>query len=63
MPEKICFAGHTHQLKLGLLDESGASALHPCPGENLALDENTRYLINVGGVGQPRDGNPEAPNM
>lgn len=59
LPEKICFVGHTHQLQLGLLDDTGASR-SPLPKGELALDKGTRYLINVGGVGQPRDGNPDA---
>ena len=30
------------------------------PGASLTLDDASRYLINPGSVGQPRDGNPDA---
>ena len=30
------------------------------PGASLTLDAASRYLINPGSVGQPRDGNPDA---
>jgi predicted phosphodiesterase len=46
-PEKICFIGHTHVP--GIFSPRGR-AKHVTPDE--------QYLINVGSVGQPRDGNP-----
>ncbi|CUS78100.1 Predicted phosphodiesterase [Candidatus Kryptonium thompsonii] len=44
--EKICFIGHSHLP--GVFPETGSY--------NGKLDRNTRYIINVGSVGQPRDG-------
>jgi putative phosphoesterase len=44
--EKICFIGHSHYP--GIYPESGKF--------NGKLDKNSRYIINVGSVGQPRDG-------
>src|SRR3989344_1479634 len=52
----VCFYGHTH---------------HPCafirggvvkggPFENLKVEPGKKYFVNVGSVGQPRDGNPLA---
>jgi diadenosine tetraphosphatase ApaH/serine/threonine PP2A family protein phosphatase len=53
--EKICFIGHSHR---PLLFEQ------PLTGEILKaaegkLNPESRYIINVGSVGQPRDGNPK----
>jgi diadenosine tetraphosphatase ApaH/serine/threonine PP2A family protein phosphatase len=53
----ICFIGHTHQP--AVFTDSGGFHL----GESLAdfkLGVGTRYIVNVGSVGQPRDGNPKA---
>lgn len=52
----VCFYGHTH---------------HPCafirdgvvkggPFESLKVEPGKKYFVNVGSVGQPRDGNPLA---
>ncbi len=45
--EKICFIGHTHVP--GTFSSSGRA-------KSISADE--KYLVNVGSVGQPRDGNP-----
>ena len=52
--EKVCFIGHSHVPiifeKMGddiTIKESGK------------LNKDCRYIINVGSVGQPRDGNPK----
>ncbi|MBI2428496.1 MAG: metallophosphoesterase family protein [Ignavibacteriales bacterium] len=45
--ERICFIGHTHIP--GIFSRLGR-------GKSIIKDE--QYLINVGSVGQPRDGNP-----
>lgn len=51
--EQICFYGHTHSPVFfeGLVRYHGAT-LYEQP---FRLDENKRYLINPGSVGQPRD--------
>ena len=46
--ERICFVGHSHVPVI--FSEHGRAS---------ALDNNNRYLINVGSVGQPRDRNPK----
>ncbi len=51
--EKICFIGHSH--KPLLFEESGNTVNPAAEGK---LDPGKRYIINVGSVGQPRDGNP-----
>lgn len=46
---RICFLGHTHRPTI-ISDKLGV--LHVRPGH--------RYLVNIGSVGQPRDGDPRA---
>lgn len=59
MTEKICFVGHTHQLKRISFD--GSNILHrPLDKEIVRLEKDHRHIINVGSVGQPRDGNNNA---
>jgi len=45
--ENICFIGHTHV--------PGIFSPH---GRAKSISVNEQYLVNVGSVGQPRDGNP-----
>lgn len=52
--EKICFIGHSHK---PLIFESSAGGINQIAGG--VLNKNSRYIINVGSVGQPRDGNPK----
>ncbi len=54
----VCFIGHTHVPCTFVKDPGGDVALKPL--NRLRLQEGYRYLINVGSVGQPRDGNPDA---
>jgi|AMWB02.1.fsa_nt_gi predicted phosphodiesterase len=55
----IAFAGHTHKLILISYDGKtvGFHELNDLP---INLAENVRYLVNVGSVGQPRDGDSRA---
>ncbi|MBL8024895.1 MAG: metallophosphoesterase family protein [Fibrobacteres bacterium] len=50
----ICFLGHTHN-PLVVTDKG-----HVLLDKKLHLKDDTRYLVNVGSVGQPRDGDPRA---
>ena len=45
--EKVCFIGHTH-----------APVVFSEMGRTKTITQESRYIINVGSVGQPRDGNP-----
>lgn len=54
----FCFVGHSHQPVIVEMD--GAGQVSVLPGESFLVEDGSRYLINVGSVGQPRDGNPEA---
>jgi predicted phosphodiesterase len=64
-PTKLTFFGHTHHQ--GGFSYRGGQVLgiqlRPEPGPNFAalrLDAGSRYLINPGSIGQPRDGDPRA---
>jgi predicted phosphodiesterase len=48
----LCFIGHTHTPKAYVRDGS----VRTIPLDVLALQPGKRYLVNVGSVGQPRDG-------
>jgi len=52
----LCFIGHTHSPKAYVRDGSVRSL----PLDILPLQAGKKYLINVGSVGQPRDGDPRA---
>ncbi|MCX8037894.1 MAG: metallophosphatase family protein [Candidatus Sumerlaeia bacterium] len=54
---QICFVGHSHQ---PFIIEYVAGKLSCLMQPRVTVVEDRRYLINVGSVGQPRDGNPEA---
>ncbi len=55
LPEPIGFAGHTHYLELYEL-AYGSVKIREVSKWGVALDENRRYIVNVGSVGQPRKG-------
>lgn len=53
----ICFIGHTHiPLAFEKSDMTIAGGFY----ESVQIEQNRKYLINVGSVGQPRDGNSRA---
>jgi predicted phosphodiesterase len=56
---RICFIGHTHSAAVFEMDEDQAVHNRSVTRE-LILSSHKRYIINVGSVGQPRDGNPDA---
>jgi len=56
----LCFVGHTHVPAMFVAAGNAVEA-RPFPvEEEVRLDPAFRYLINVGSVGQPRDGDPRA---
>lgn len=55
--ESICFLGHSHVPFIIELSAQGNLSLHRSRAE---IMEGSRYIVNVGSVGQPRDGNPDA---
>lgn len=56
--EWICFIGHSHQPVYILMNKKGEIYVHG--SARLPVDKSLRYIINVGSVGQPRDGNPSS---
>jgi diadenosine tetraphosphatase ApaH/serine/threonine PP2A family protein phosphatase len=59
LPERICFVGHTHILDLVSHDGSTLAEVAFKEGAN-RLDPALHYLVNIGSVGQPRDGDLRA---
>jgi predicted phosphodiesterase len=60
MKERLCFVGHTHELKLIGFDGKISQRIPLKEGIVTHLDNDRKYIINVGSVGQPRDGNNNA---
>lgn len=55
---QCCFVGHTHLPGAFVRHPEGQVTLEPLG--KLRLQEGYRYMVNVGSVGQPRDGEPES---
>jgi predicted phosphodiesterase len=49
---KICFHGHTHVPRVFARD----SKIEELPADNIEFDDKLKYFVNVGSVGQPRNG-------
>ncbi|HOS94008.1 MAG TPA: metallophosphoesterase family protein [Armatimonadota bacterium] len=62
MDAAVCFFGHTHLPEAYGYEASSAVAtpIGLTAGKPLRLASTTRYLLNPGSVGQPRDGDPRA---
>lgn len=58
----ICFAGHSHLPLVYEKKPDGKAKLKPAGrhGETFSIDNACRYIVNVGSIGQPRDGDPRA---
>lgn len=60
----VSFFGHTHVQGGFFLTHKAISKIPRPPlesvGQEIELEDNIRYLINPGSVGQPRDGDPRA---
>lgn len=55
--EKMCFFGHSHHPVIFIEREGRHGIVFE---EEVEIREDVRYLVNVGSVGQPRDGDPRA---
>ncbi len=54
---QLMFFGHVHWPQIFMRTASGEiDAVEPLSGETYAMRDDCRYLVNVGSVGQPRDG-------
>jgi predicted phosphodiesterase len=59
--EAVCFHGHSHAPAAFVLSEKRkVDLVIPEDGTEIVLEDGFRYLLNVGSVGQPRDGDPRA---
>jgi predicted phosphodiesterase len=56
--ERICFIGHSHVP--GGFERYPDGFIAPIRRTRIMLDDQNRYIINAGSVGQPRDGDPRA---
>ncbi len=54
----ICFIGHSHQPFIVAMTPEGEIKVYSEPEAD--LNPEWRYIVNVGSVGQPRDGNPDS---
>ena len=57
--EKICFVGHSHTPVVFTLNVNDNRCTYAFESK-IPISEDCRYIINVGSVGQPGDGNPLA---
>jgi predicted phosphodiesterase len=53
--QKICFIGHSHLPVIFKLNGNNIITLND---KHIVIENNSRYIINVGSVGQPRDRDP-----
>jgi len=68
LENRLCFHGHSHspavfRWPLEAQESGDRDALEfamPSDALQIELEEGTRYLIDAGSVGQPRDGDPRA---
>lgn len=56
--ERLIFAGHTHLPQVHMVGEMGKP--QTIAAQDIRLSDDIRYFVNVGSVGQPRDGDPRA---
>ena len=64
--DQVTFFGHTHiPSQFAYRDDSGQMEVAVLEGEEviLQLEKDTRYMLNPGSVGQPRDRDPRAGYM
>jgi predicted phosphodiesterase len=54
----ICFVGHSHVAGTFISDELGR--VFYTDEDEINMRDKNRYIVNVGSVGQPRDGDPRA---
>lgn len=58
MKTRICFVGHTHIHGILAMDKEGNVGYFK--RDYFKIEEDYKYIINVGSIGQPRDGDPRA---
>jgi len=58
METNICFIGHTHVPATFVKDENDRILLKR--ESKIKIEDKNKYIVNVGSVGQPRDGRPQS---
>lgn len=58
MDTAVCFVGHTHVA--GVFVEDSRREVRYQESNFIRMAPKNKYVVNVGSVGQPRDGNPQA---
>jgi len=58
MGNNICFVGHTHIVGIFIKDRDEYISYQR--NNSISIRPDDKYIVNVGSVGQPRDGNPKA---
>ena len=56
MEDQLCFIGHSHKPLVFVENEFIDWFIE----DKVEIQKDTKYIINIGSVGQPRDGNPDA---
>ncbi len=56
----LCVVGHTHVPAVFIANGEHVTSVPLVPDQSLRLESGRRYIVNVGSVGQPRDGDPRA---
>ncbi len=56
LKKQICFIGHSHVNEIYILLPDGR-VIHSSD-KQIILNNKNNYIVNVGSIGQPRDGNP-----
>jgi diadenosine tetraphosphatase ApaH/serine/threonine PP2A family protein phosphatase len=57
--QRFCFVGHTHLPVLVRLNQK-TGRMDVVREPRVTIEDNCRYFVNVGSIGQPRDHNPDA---
>ena len=57
LDSKVCFVGHSHVPGVFAMKGNSIRAEFK---KNMSFDPDANYIVNVGSVGQPRDGDPRA---
>lgn len=57
--QQFCFVGHTHLPVLVTMSKK-TGRMEVVRDHRVRLSDTTRYFVNVGSIGQPRDSNPDA---
>lgn len=58
LENNLCFLGHSHSAGIFIRDKDDRIAY--LEDSSIDIEEGKSYIINVGSVGQPRDGDPRA---